>query len=110
MEPVHLNPHQAMNVLLTFVPRTLNILMWLIFATFHLSLVAILLLLLWVFQVSPRDISEWVRLALRTDTAQGAVAVLGVLGLSGLAVFVAYVRFWRTLYARWSASFLTQGL
>lgn len=105
-----LNSEQALNVLFNWTYKLLDIVRWLIFVTFHLVLVVLCLALLWMFQISPRDVSEWVRLALRTETAQGAAAVIGFAGLSGLALLMGYVRLWRRVFSSITAKYLMRGL
>jgi hypothetical protein len=110
MDGVHLNPMQAINVLLTFVPRMLAIIRWLVFVCFHLALAVLVLILLWCLQLTPADITGWAKQILQTETAQGAAAVIGFLGLSGLALLAAYVKVWQRIYGTIAATFLMDGL
>lgn len=110
MNGVELTTPQALNVLLTFTPRILDFIKWLVFAVFHLSLLALTLLLFWLFQVTPKGIYEWGQHLLQLETVQGTVAVLGFAGVSGLAALTAYVRLWRKIYASITTNYLMKGL
>lgn len=110
MPGVHLTPPQALNVLLTVMPRMLNMIMWLTFSAIHLALIVLSLLTLWLYQVTPADIRVSAIHLFQTETVQGAAAVLGFLGLSGIAVLLAYVKALRKIYGYVTASYLVEGL
>ena len=98
--------HERLNNLRTLIGRVQWILMWTIFAVFHLSLLVVGLFLLWWLGVDPSAIRAILRLLGRE---YGTIA--SVLGLGGLGVAAyAYVKAWQAVYFSYVRPFLMKDI
>lgn len=96
----------AVTGLMVITPRLARILVWVVFVIAHLSLLTIVLVLLWWFQVSPATIQVSVAQFFQSSRVSTIAEPLAFLGLSGGAILWAYARCWRWLLHKMLSSFL----
>lgn len=75
---------------------------WTIFAVFHLALLALFLLLSWLYALSPADMLAIATTAYRATHLQGIVQLLGAVGVSLLAGTYGYIRLWSWIFSKLS--------
>ncbi len=87
---------------LSLVQRLSLIVMWLVIAVIHLTLIVITITVLWWLQIPPETLAG--RFALFARSLP--VALAGGLGLSALTILALWVRLCRKAYAKVTTPFL----
>ena len=87
-------PHPATYL----VARLSIVVLWLVFAVFHLALLCLLLLLAWAFHIDSTAVAKPILAAGQFLGLSAMWQILVGLGVSGVALLSAYVWCWKTLY------------
>jgi len=103
----HMDPF---NILNNIIQRLSILVLWLIFAVFHLTLLMIATIVIWSMSITPAQIATTITTAFQQEPVATAAETLGFLGLSVPALAWAYVRIWRKIYASLATSYLLKDL
>lgn len=90
--------------------RMAALLSWVIFVTFHLSVITALLAVGWWTQVPPHAITSWAAGLLPAWLQATAVSAWAFLGLSGLAALAVYAKAWHWLLGKLQTAYLFRGM
>ena len=96
----------AVTGLMVITPKLANILVWVLFFIFHLSLLVLALGFLWWFQISPAAIQAAVAQFFHSSPASTIAGTLAFLGLSGGGILWGYARVWRRILHKMLSAFL----
>lgn len=86
------------------------VVMWLVCAVFHLTLLVFFLTASWFWQISPETIEEFATYLFQRLHGATFLAVVGFLGVSGSLALYWYIRLWRKLYGALVLPFLFRDI
>ena len=94
---------------MTIIYAVHYLLKWTIFCVFHLILFAILVLVLWLYQIQPQQVTAKMISLSQALHLTNVFVVLAFFGISGGAVLFAYIKVWNRIYTKLSTPFIFKG-
>lgn len=85
------------------------ILKWTIFCVFHLILLTILALVLWIYQVQPHQVMAKMISLPQVLHLTSVFALVAFFGVSGGTILLLYVKIWNRIYTKLSTPFIFKG-
>jgi hypothetical protein len=99
----------ALEYTLTIISNVYVVLMWAIFAIFHLALLVLFLLAAWMFSLSPEALLATAMKVYHATHLESILGFLGLVGVSLATLLYFYIRLWRWGFAKLTKPILFRG-